>query len=142
MGLRLLVLLALVSVADAHAYRRPPPPPPPPQQITVRYVRTNGGVLDRVDRANIVRFLTGSMWDGPKGRIRFVDPTGGSFSRPPDRVHTVMIREIERTRAGILIGVDGMMLTLTTCRVGRGVAACLEGGRGGGGFGGDTYGGL
>ena len=142
---RLLALLALVfsvQVADAHAvmYRRPPPPPPP--QLTIRYVRTSGGMLDRGDRAGIVRFLAGSTWDGPGGRIRFVDPRAEHFSKPPgqDRVRTVMIRTIEPQRGGILVEVEGRMLTLRSCRVGRVMESCLEGGDAG--YGGGSYGGF
>jgi len=134
MGLRLLVFLALVSVADAHPYWRPPPPPPP-THVVARYVRTVGGFLDRVDRTSIARFLTGSTWDGPKGRIRFVDATAGQFAKPPGGVRNVLIREIERTRAGISVAIDGAMFVLHSC----GNRACLE--LGGGGFGGVTYGG-
>ena len=138
MGLRLLLLLAMVSVADAHAYRpHPPPPPPPPHVVVVRYVRTSGGVLARADRTSIVRFLTGSTWDGPGGRIRFVDPRSGSFSRPPEHVRNVMIREIESNRAGIAVELDGSWFTLRGCRQGM----CLESSRAAGGFGGTTYGG-
>jgi hypothetical protein len=138
MGLRLLLLLAMVSVADAHAYRRPPPPPPPPPHVVVvRYVRTGGGVLARADRASVVRFLTGSTWDGPNGRIRFVDPRAGQFSRPPEHVRSVMIREIETSRAGVMVTIDGAWFTLAACRQGT----CLDSSRAAGGFGGATYGG-
>ena len=147
---RLLVLLALVlsaPLADAHAvmYRRmPPPPPPPPPQLTIRYVRTSGGLLGSGDRASIVRFLTSSTWDGPGGRIRFVDPRAGHFSKPPggERDHTrvVMIRQIEPQRGGILVEVDGRLLTMRSCRIGRALQTCLEGGDAG--FGGGTYGGF
>jgi len=142
---RLLVVLALVfsvSVADAHAVMRRPPPPPP--QLNIRYVRTSGGLLARGDRASIVRFLTSSTWDGPGGRIRFVDPRGEHFSKPPggerDRTRTVMIRSIEPQRGGILVEVDGRMLTMASCRIGRTVQTCLQGAQPG--FGGDTYGGF
>ena len=144
---RLLVLLALVlsvSVADAHAVMRRPPPPPPPPQLTIRYVRTDGGLLARGDRGSIVRFLTSSTWDGPGGRIRFVDPRADHFSRPPGQMHdrprTVMIRAIEPARGGILVEVEGRMLVMRSCRIGRAVQTCLEGGDAG--FGGGSYGGF
>ncbi len=134
MGIRLslVILLALAGAADA---RRRPPPPPPTQVI--QFVRTAGGVLERGDRASIVRFLTASTWDGPGGRLRFVD---SRFSHPPGRERALVIRDVQPMRGGIRIVTDGVTFTLTSCRIGRVMSSCLD--RTVGGFGGDGYGGF
>ncbi|MGE5186665.1 MAG: hypothetical protein ACM31C_31640 [Acidobacteriota bacterium] len=147
MGIRLLVVLAVAVAAtmpaDAcpagrpclkyrHVRRMPPPPPP---QVPVRYTRTQPATLDRIDRASLVRFLSGSTWqDGRGDRIRFVDPMhveGAHFARPPGGerpgdARVVLIRELERTRAGLFVGIDGVLFTLTPCRAGRAWTTCLD----------------
>lgn len=100
---------------------------PPPVQV-VRYTRTVAATLERLDRASIVRFLTGSTWDNGRDRIRFVDPTrtDGHFARPPGGERTVLIRELETTRGGLFVGIDGALFTLSPCRIGRAWTTCLD----------------
>lgn len=134
MGLRLfLVIMVALAARPAGAcpagspclkYRRMPPPPPPVQ--VVRYARTAPATLDRMDRASIVRFLTGSTWANGRDVIRFVDPRLGHFARPPSGERAVLIREVETTRGGIFVGIDGALFSLTTCRAGRALTTCLQ----------------
>ncbi len=142
MGLRFLAVLALALAASMPAdacpagrpcnkYRRPPPPPP--QQL-VHYMRTSPGTLDRFDRATLVWLLTGSTWVSGRDVIRFVDPMhveGAHFARPPGGGRpadgrVVLIRELERTRAGVFVGIDGVLFTLSPCRNGRAWTTCLD----------------
>jgi len=135
MGRLLLVLVLALAARPAMAcpagspclkYRIMRPPPPPVQKL--RYARTIPATLDRTDRASIARFLVGSTWDlvagGRAERIRFVDPTriGNHFARPPGGERLVMIRELEKT----LVGVDGVLFSLSPCRIGRTVTTCLD----------------
>ena len=134
MGLRLLLVIMVALAAQPAGacpagspclkYRRMPPPPPPVQ--IVRYTRSTLATLDRMDRASIVRFLTGSTWTTGLDTIRFVDPRAGHFARPPRGERRVLVREVETTRAGVFIGIDGALFSLTTCRVGRTLSTCLE----------------